>query len=122
LLKTVGKEAKISLKTKNKVKAMYSELLRAKRYLVEQFNGHFKANLLKECYLRPKGIAKKTMVYAALISYATEALRALICDENSLKTKSKYRRLKPKILTDCVAHTFQTGKNKLKPRLTHNNT
>jgi IS5 family transposase len=78
-------------KSKNKVKAMYSELLRAKRYLVEQFNGHFKANLLKDCYLRPKGLAKKSaMVYAALISYVAEGLRALLCDETSLKSVSKY--------------------------------
>jgi len=73
---------------------MYSELLRAKRYLVEQFNGHFKANLLKDCFLRPKGLAKKSaMVYAALISYVVEGLRALLYDETSLKTVNKYRGL-----------------------------
>ncbi len=76
---------------KNKTQNRHSKLLRAKRYLVEQFNGHVKANLLKDCYLRPKGIAKKTaMVYAALISYVSEGLRALLCDETSLKSVSKY--------------------------------
>jgi hypothetical protein len=79
---------------KNKTQTMHSKLLRAKRYLVEQFNGHIKANLLKDCYLRPKGIAKKSaMVYAALISCAIEGLRAFLYDETSLKTVSKYRGL-----------------------------
>jgi len=72
-------------------KVKHVKLLRAKRYVVEQFNGHLKANLLKGCYLWPKGLAKKSaMVYAALISYDAEALRALLFDETSLKTVSKY--------------------------------
>jgi len=68
-----------------------SGLLKAKRYLVEQFNGHFKANVLKGCWVRPRGLVKKTaMVMAGLISYDVEAIKALILGENSLKTVSKY--------------------------------
>jgi transposase len=89
IAKNRRKRGKNNPKTKTRPK--HSRLLRAKRYLVEQFNGHIKANLLKECYLKPKGLAKKSaMVYAALISYAVEGLRALLCDETSLKTVSKY--------------------------------
>jgi len=86
LLKTHGKEVN-NLKTKIK----YGNLLRAKRYIVEPFNGNFKANLLKECYLHPKGLVKKAaMVYAALISCDVEALQVLLCDEISLTCVSKY--------------------------------
>ena len=34
-------------------------LLRAKRYLVEQFNGHVKDNVLKHCWTNPLGLVKK---------------------------------------------------------------
>jgi IS5 family transposase len=69
----------------------YSKLLRTKRYVVEQFNGYIKANLLKGCYLRPKGLVKKAgMVFAALIGYDVEALRAVVYGEESLKSVSKY--------------------------------
>jgi hypothetical protein len=34
-------------------------LLKSKRYLVEQFNGLIKDNVLDECWLWPRGIAKK---------------------------------------------------------------
>ena len=70
---------------------VHPELLREKRYLVEQFNGHVKDNVLKHCWTRPRGIVKKTaMVTAGLISYDAEAMKALIQDENSLKSVSKY--------------------------------
>lgn len=69
----------------------HAALLRSNRYVVEQFNGHVKANVLKECWVRPKGLAKKTaMVMAGLISYDAEAIKALILDEDSLKSVSKY--------------------------------
>jgi transposase len=72
-------------------KIKHARLLKAKRYVVEQFNGHLKANVLKECWVWPRGLMKKTaMVVAGLISYDAEAIRALILDENSLKTVSKY--------------------------------
>ena len=68
-----------------------SELLRKQRYVVEQFNGHVKENVLDKCWVRPKGLIKKaSMVMAGLISYNAEALRSLIAGEKSLKTVSKY--------------------------------
>ena len=68
-----------------------SELLREKRYVIEQFNGHVKANVLDECWVRPRGLVKKAaMVVAGLISYDAEAMRSLILGEESLKCVSKY--------------------------------
>jgi len=72
-------------------KIKHAGLLKIKRYVVEQFNGHMKANVLKECWVRLRGLVKKTaMVLAGLISYDAEAIKALILDEESLKTVSKY--------------------------------
>ena len=56
-----------------------SELLREKRYVVEQFNGHVKDNVLDKCWVRPRGLVKKAaMVAAGLISYDAEAIRSLL--------------------------------------------
>ncbi|MGF3523297.1 MAG: transposase [Candidatus Bathyarchaeia archaeon] len=72
-------------------KPVHPKLLREKRYLVEQFNGHVKDNVLKHCWVRPRGLVKKTaMVTAGLISYDAEAVKALILEESSLKNVSKY--------------------------------
>jgi IS5 family transposase len=72
-------------------KIKHAKLLKTKRYVVEQFNGHLKANVLKECWVRPKGLVKKAaMVIAGLISYDAEALRSLIAGDESLKRVSKY--------------------------------
>jgi len=69
----------------------HAELLKAKRYFVEQFNGLIKNDVLRECWTRPKGLTKKaSMVMAALISLDANATEALIQDESSLKTVSKY--------------------------------
>ena len=69
----------------------HGELLRAKRHLVEQFTGHVKDNVLRRCWTRPRGLVKKSaMVTAGLISYDTEAMKALILSETSLKNVSKY--------------------------------
>ncbi len=69
----------------------HSKLLKTKRYVVEQFNGHLKANVLRNCWMRPRGLVKKAaMVMAGLISYDAEAVRSLIVGERSLKTVSKY--------------------------------
>jgi hypothetical protein len=66
-------------------------LLKTRRYVVEQFNGHLKANVLRQCWMHPKGLAKKmAMVLAGLISYDVEAIKALLLDEDSLKSVSKY--------------------------------
>jgi hypothetical protein len=72
-------------------KIKHAKLLKTKRYVVEQFNGHIKANVLKECWLWPKGLVKKAaMVMAGLICYDAEAIKSLLLDESSLKCVSKY--------------------------------
>ena len=66
-------------------------LLKTKRYVVEQFNGLIKGNVLDECWLWPKGLVKKTsMVMAGLISLDANAVEALVEGEESLRTVSKY--------------------------------
>jgi transposase len=72
-------------------KIKYAKLLKTRRYVVEQFNGHIKANVLKQCWMRPKGLVKKAaMVMAGLISFDAEAMKSLLLGEKSLKTVSKY--------------------------------
>jgi IS5 family transposase len=72
-------------------KTKYSVLLKSRRYVVEQFNGHLKVNVLRGCYVRPRGLVKKAaMVLAGLICYDAEAMKALLLGEESLKTVSKY--------------------------------
>ena len=71
-------------------KVKHAALLKTKRYVVEQFNGHLKANVLKECWLWPRGLVKKAaMVMAGLIGYDAEAMRSLLLDDASLKRVSK---------------------------------
>ena len=66
-------------------------MLRTKRYVIEQFNGHIKDNVLGECWVWPRGLVKKTsMVMAGLISYDADAIEALVDGEESLKAVSKY--------------------------------
>jgi hypothetical protein len=67
------------------------ELLRTKRYVIEQFNGLIKDDVLDECWLWPRGLIKKTsMVMAGLISLDANAVDALVEGEESLRTVSKY--------------------------------
>jgi transposase len=67
------------------------ELLKQKRYVIEQFNGHVKGNVLDECWLWPRGLVKKaSMVMAGLISMDANAIEAIVEGERSLKTASKY--------------------------------
>jgi len=66
-------------------------LLKTKRYLVEQFNGLIKDNVLDECWLWPRGLVKKaSMVMAGLISLDANALDALVEGKESLRKVSKY--------------------------------
>jgi len=66
-------------------------LLKTKRYVVEQFNGLIKDNVLDGCWLWPKGLVKKaSMVMAGLISLDANAVDALVEGEESLRTVSKY--------------------------------
>jgi hypothetical protein len=67
------------------------EFLRTKRYVIEQFNGLVKDDVLDECWLRPRGLIKKTsMVMAGLISMDANAVDALVEGEESLRKVSKY--------------------------------
>jgi len=62
-----------------------------RRWPVEQFNGHCKVNVLRCCWVRPKGLVKKTaMVLAALISINVNAVLALLEGNCGLKEVSKY--------------------------------
>jgi hypothetical protein len=66
-------------------------LLSAKRYVVEQFNGHLKANVLDECWLWPRGLVKKaSMVLAGLICLDANAIEAIVDGQESLMSVSKY--------------------------------
>ena len=66
-------------------------LLVAKRYLVEQFNGLIKCEVLDECWLWPRGMVKKaSMVMAGLICLNANAVDALVEGEESLRVVSKY--------------------------------
>jgi transposase len=66
-------------------------LLKTKRYVVEQFNGLIKDNVLDECWLWPRGLVKKaSMVLAGLISLDANAVDALVEGEESLRKVSKY--------------------------------
>jgi hypothetical protein len=59
--------------------------------LLSSSNGHLKANVLGECWVRPRGLVKKAaMVVAGLICYDAEAIRSLVAGEQSLKRVSKY--------------------------------
>jgi hypothetical protein len=54
-------------------------LLKTKRYLVEQFNGLIKGNVLDGCWLWSRGLVKKTsMVLAGFISLDANAVDALV--------------------------------------------
>jgi transposase len=92
-VKAINAEAVIASNPRRgkRKKNKYAALLKSRRYVVEQFNGHFKANVLRGCYVRPRGLVKKAaMVLAGLICYDAEAMKALLLGEESLKTVSKY--------------------------------
>ena len=77
---------------KGKTRKVKSDvLLKTKRYVVEQFNGLFKENVLDECWLWPRGLVKKaSMVMAGLISLDANAVESLVRGDESLRTVSKY--------------------------------
>jgi transposase len=90
--KAIGAEPVIASNSRRgkRKRIRHGELLKSKRYLVEQFSGHVKDNVLKECWIRPRGLVKKAaMVMTGLISYDAEALRSLILGGQSLKNVSK---------------------------------
>jgi len=62
-----------------------------RRWPVEQFNGHIKANVLRGCWVWPRGLLKKTaMVMAALISINANGIVALLDGNCGLKVASRY--------------------------------
>ncbi|MEM3452887.1 MAG: hypothetical protein QW835_04590, partial [Candidatus Hadarchaeum sp.] len=62
-------------------------LCKRKRYIVEQFNSRFK-EMLGECWLRFKGLAKKaTVVYSALLAMNALAIQALVTNRPELLRK-----------------------------------
>ncbi len=62
-----------------------------KRWPVEQLNGHCKANVLRGCWVGPRGLLKKTaMVWAGLICINATAILALVEGDCGLKEASKY--------------------------------
>jgi hypothetical protein len=92
-VEAIGAEPVIALNPRRgrRRRLKHCEILKAKRYLVEQFNGLVKNHVLKGCWTKPKGITKKTaMVTAGLISLNATAMRALLQGETSLKAVSQY--------------------------------
>ena len=76
-----GKEGKMS----------NSMFFGGRRYPVEQLNGHCKSNVLRSCWVRPRGLLKKSsMVMAGLISINAAAVLALLEGSGGLKEASKY--------------------------------
>ncbi len=76
-----GKEGKIS----------NADFFKGRRCPVEQFNSHCKHNILRGCWVRPKGLLKKTsMVMAGLVCVSANAIESLLVGESSLKRASKY--------------------------------
>lgn len=62
-----------------------------RRWPVEQFNGHCKSNVLRGCWVRPRGLLKKTsMVYAALICINANAIVAMLEGNCGLKEASRF--------------------------------
>jgi IS5 family transposase len=62
-----------------------------KRWPVEQFNGHCKSNVLRGCWVRPRGLLRKSsMVLAGLICVDLVAILALLEGDCGLKMVSRY--------------------------------
>ena len=66
-------------------------LFKTKRFVVEQFNGLIKDNVLDECWFRPRWLVKKaSMVMAGLISLDATAVDSLVQGKESQRKVSKY--------------------------------
>jgi hypothetical protein len=62
-----------------------------RRWPVEQFNGHCKGNVLCGCWVRPRGLLRKSsMVLAGLICVDLVAILALLEGDCGLKEVSRY--------------------------------
>jgi hypothetical protein len=93
-VKAIGAEAVIAVNPRCRGKAgkvSNGEFFGGMRYPVEQFNGHIKHNVLRGCWVRPKGLLKKSaMVWAALVCIEANAIWSLLCGDLSLKCASKF--------------------------------
>jgi transposase len=93
-VKDMGAEPVIAVNPRRRGKqsnTFTSAAFKGRRYPVEQFNSHAKHNVLKGCWVRPRGLAKKTsMVMAGMVSIEANAIEALLRDDLSLKNVSKY--------------------------------
>ncbi len=93
-VKAIGAKPVIADNPRKKGKSRKIEsdiLLKTKRYVVEQFNGLIKEDVLDGCWLWPRGLVKKaSMVLAGLICLDANAVESLVDGEESLRTVSKY--------------------------------
>lgn len=92
-VKFIGAEPVIAVNPRRGAKGRlkHGRLLKAKRYLVEQFNSLVKGHMLRGSWTRPKGLVKKTsVVTTGLIGLNMTALEAMLEDEDGLKAVSRY--------------------------------
>jgi hypothetical protein len=93
-VRDIGAEPIIAVNPRRKGKqgnTFTSAAFKGSRYPVEQFNSHSKHNVLRGCWVRPRGLLKKTsMVMAAMVSIEVNAIEALLRGDLSLKNVSKY--------------------------------
>ncbi len=93
-VKDIGAVPIIAVNRRRKGKAgkvSNADFFRGRRYPVEQFNSHVKHNLLRGCWVRPRGLLKKSaMVMAGLVCMEANAIEALLVGDLSLKCASKY--------------------------------
>ena len=93
-VKAIGAQPIIAVNPRRKGKRgkiSNAEFFGGRRWPVEQFNGHCKANVLRGCWVRPRGFLKKaSMVFAGLISVNVDAMLALLEGDCGLKEVSRY--------------------------------
>jgi IS5 family transposase len=82
----------VNPRRKGKVsKVSNAEFFGGRRWPVEQFNGHCKSNVLRGCWVRPRGLLRKSsMVLAGLICVDLVAILALLEGNCGLKEVSRY--------------------------------
>ena len=91
--RSIGAEPVIAVNPRRgaRERPRHGRLLRRKRYLVEQFNGLVKEPVLKGCWIRPKGLAKKaSVVTAGLIGLNTTAVESMLEGEPGLRAVSRH--------------------------------
>jgi len=91
VVKKDGATASIARNPRRKGKSKLRRCLSGGRqYLVELFNSLIKTQILRGCWKRVTGLAKKTgQVYAGLIGLLALSLKAVINDEPSLRKVSQ---------------------------------